>query len=410
VVSSIADNGDATTAARANYIGYAFNAALILYPFLSRASVAIFKCRDVDGTLYLEADYTIQCENTDWYLVAVGSSVICVVYVLGLPVFVARDVWRGSNAIRFYAEGYRTDRGRLALGWEVLEMLRKFILTSAVLFLHQGSVAQVAVALVVSVCFLVFHVRVLPFASNADNWLQGFALVGLCIVYFVGLIIKALPESDIGSYFDSLLQLSSTAIFFVAFAIPLCLKAKFWYRGIVGKSRANTEMLEPLMFDGGNGGIEVHSLQFREELHILRQEHESMQERCQHEKEELLEERKQEQEERKREQEERKREQAEHIATLDRFQRAVEERATMQDELGRERDARAAMQEEHAIERAAMQEYLRRLVHDQKADAGPGAAAAVVATVPGRRFFDTQQSATGKAPSAPRNGHSSSVR
>jgi hypothetical protein len=326
--------------------------SLVLYPFLSRASVAIFKCRDVDGTLYLEADYTIQCEDSEWYLAAVGSTVICLVYVLGLPMYVARDVWCGRNAISFYAEGYRTDRGRLALGWEVSEMFRKFVLTSVVLFCHQGSVEQVALALVVSVCFLVLHVRVLPFASSADNWLQGAALVALCIVYFVGLIIKALTESDVGSSFDSLLQVSSTAIFVMAFAIPLCLKAKFWYRGI-GKSR-DTEMLEPLMFEGGNGEGRVS-----DELHILRQEHESMQKQCQHEKDE-----------RKREQEERKREQEEHVATLDQFRRAVEERAAMQQELGRERDARAAMQqelgrerdaravmqEERAIERAVMQE------------------------------------------------------
>jgi hypothetical protein len=271
--------------------------------------------------------------------------------------YVARDVWRGSNAIRFYAEGYRTDRGRLAIGWEVLEMLRKFVLTSVVLFLHQGSVAQVAVALVVSVCFLVLHVRVLPFASNADNWLQGAALVALCIVYFVGLIIKAQPESDVGSSFDSLLQLSATAIFVVAFAIPLCLKAKFWYRGIE-KSRADTEMLEPLMFEGGNEegrGSDMNSVQFRDELHILRQEHESMQKQCQHEKEELL--------------EERKREHGELRFALQRAESAEAERVVMQDQLEGRNIERAAMQEElrrekdeRAIERAAMQEQLRLAV------------------------------------------------
>ena len=422
----------AQTACRTTYIGYAFNVALILYPFLSRASFAIFKCRDVDGTLYLEADYTIQCEDAEWYWVAAGSTVLCLVYVLGLPMYVARDVRRGSNAICFYAEGYRTDRGRLALGWEVLEMLRKFLLTSLVLFLHQGSVAQVAVALVVSVCFLVLHVRVLPFASNADNWLQGAALVALCIVYFVGLIIKALPESDVGSSFDSLLQVSATAIFVVAFSIPLCLKAKFWYRSI-GKSRdqlvlqdagvggharnsglSNTllspEDLQPSEEGGGGGcggrgggegGYELLrdedndcSQRLRTELRVvtdwLRREKEERKHE-QGERKREQEERKREQEERKREQEERKREQEEHVA-------ALEERVAMQEELGRERQARAAVQEERYIERAAMQEQLR-LAADLAAatpplqGAEPGAAAAAVTIAPGRGFFDTQHSA-----------------
>jgi hypothetical protein len=36
----------------------------------------------------------------------------------------------------------------------------------------------------------VLHVRVLPFAENLDNWLQGVALTALCIIYFCGLVIK----------------------------------------------------------------------------------------------------------------------------------------------------------------------------------------------------------------------------
>jgi hypothetical protein len=234
--STANDDNDTTTpqrvAHRTKYTSYAFNTALIFYPFLSRASVAIFKCREVAGSLYLEVDYTIQCRDVTWYWAAAGSTVIGLVYVLGLPMYVAREVRRGSSTTHVYTEGYRTDHGRLALGWEVLEMLRKFLLTSAVIFLHQGTVSQVAVALVVSVCFLVLHVRILPFAANADNWLQGVALVALCIVYFVGLIMKALAYSDAGSPFDELLQVSSIAIFVLALAIPSCLRVKFWYRGL----------------------------------------------------------------------------------------------------------------------------------------------------------------------------------
>jgi hypothetical protein len=311
--------------------------------------------------LYLEADYTIQCEDAEWYWVAAGSTVLCLVYVLGLPMYVARDVRRGSSTIRFYAEGYRTDRGRLALGWEVLEMLRKFALTSAVLFLHQGSVAQVAVALVVSVCFLVLHVRVLPFASNADNWLQGMALVGLCIVYFVGLIIKALPESDVGSSFDSLLRVSSTAIFVVAFAIPLCLKAKFWYRTIgkpggrlllqdagVGGHARNSQLSNTLLSssdfqlseeEGGSGGCgergegggvcgydPMRDGDGDDCSQLLRAELRAVKDRLRREEGG----RKREQEERKREQE---REQEALRLALQRAESAEAERAAMQDQL-----------------------------------------------------------------------------
>jgi hypothetical protein len=126
-----------TSTLHTQYTGYAFNAALVFYPFISRTAICIFKCREVDGTLFLEADYTQRCEGTIWYLAVAGSVVICVVYVLGLPAFVAREVMTRRTTISFYAHGYHIDRGRLALGWEVLEMFRKFLLTSAVIFFRQ---------------------------------------------------------------------------------------------------------------------------------------------------------------------------------------------------------------------------------------------------------------------------------
>jgi predicted outer membrane repeat protein len=55
------------------YAKNAFDAALLLYPFLSRAAVAVLKCREVNGVLYVEADYSLICEDKDWYLAATGS-------------------------------------------------------------------------------------------------------------------------------------------------------------------------------------------------------------------------------------------------------------------------------------------------------------------------------------------------
>ena len=69
-------------------------------------------------------------------------------------------------------------------------MVRKFILTSAVIFFNEGSSMQVAAAVLVSIFFLVLHVCYLPFANSSDNWLQGLALVGLVFVYFIGLLIQ----------------------------------------------------------------------------------------------------------------------------------------------------------------------------------------------------------------------------
>jgi hypothetical protein len=123
-VSEPADiGGDASESElRVKYSGFAFNAALLLYPFLSPAAVAVFNCLEVDGVLYLEADYNIRCDD-DWYLAAAGSAVVCVFYVFGLPAYCAYAVWRRNPAMIFLGDGYRTDRGRVVLGWEVSGLL-----------------------------------------------------------------------------------------------------------------------------------------------------------------------------------------------------------------------------------------------------------------------------------------------
>jgi hypothetical protein len=112
------DDDAAKRKLRVKYSEFAFNAGLLLYPFLSHAAVAVFKCAEVDGVFYLEADYTIRCDG-DWYLAAVGSTVICVLFVFGLPAYCACAIWRRDQAISFLAAGYRTDQGRVVLGWEV---------------------------------------------------------------------------------------------------------------------------------------------------------------------------------------------------------------------------------------------------------------------------------------------------
>jgi hypothetical protein len=87
------------------YRGYAFNVALVFYPFVSRAVVAVFSCRVVDGISYLQADYRVICHNGAWYLAVAGSVVICIVFVFGLPAYCATSVIRGDSAVGFLAAG-----------------------------------------------------------------------------------------------------------------------------------------------------------------------------------------------------------------------------------------------------------------------------------------------------------------
>jgi predicted outer membrane repeat protein len=157
------------------YSGRAFYVLLLIYPFLSPAVVAVFRCREVADGWYLVADYSLRCFDSQWTWWAVPSAAVCVFYVAGLPVLALLSVIRKSPSIEFISAGYRTDGGRIILGWEVsfelfclivclfitrfcfiflqvLEMVRKFLLTSAVIFWPKGSCIQLAVAVVLCQC------------------------------------------------------------------------------------------------------------------------------------------------------------------------------------------------------------------------------------------------------------------
>jgi hypothetical protein len=108
-------------------------------------------------------------------------------------------------------------------------MVRKFLLTSAVIFFPKGSCIQIAVAVVVSIFFLVLHAHYTPYASALNNWLQTLALVGLLLVYLLGLLIKAQPDMENRGSFDVVLQLVTVAVAAIVVAVPVLIKAnKKW--------------------------------------------------------------------------------------------------------------------------------------------------------------------------------------
>jgi divalent metal cation (Fe/Co/Zn/Cd) transporter len=109
-------------------------------------------------------------------------------------------------------------------------MVRKFLLTSAVIFWPKGSCIQVAVAVMVSMFFLAFHVHHMPFESAMDNWFQALALVGLLLVYFMGLLIKVQPDLEHQYGFGMLLQLVTAVVGMIVLGVPMLQKAAMKWR------------------------------------------------------------------------------------------------------------------------------------------------------------------------------------
>ena len=134
-------------------------------------------------------------------------------------------------------------------------MVGKFLLTSAVIFWPKGSCIQVAVAVMVSMFFLGFHLYHMPYDSRADNWFQVVALSGLLLVYFMGLLIKVQPNLEQHYAFDSLLQLVSGAVAAIVLVVPIIHKARLRVRAMQTVSRSRSTIELPTLSEHVGGGM-----------------------------------------------------------------------------------------------------------------------------------------------------------
>ncbi len=113
----------------------------------------LFRCREIDGVSWLEADMRLQCYTTEWTGYAIYGVIMCVVYVFGLPLLVSILLFRRRHAL-FGADAAATanlaafgflyeDYGPSAWLWEVEELLRKLFLSAVVVVIEKGSPLQV---------------------------------------------------------------------------------------------------------------------------------------------------------------------------------------------------------------------------------------------------------------------------
>jgi hypothetical protein len=126
-------------------------------PLLPRArSVSVkifrlFRCIQVEGSYWLVADMRLQCFTRQWWSYAVYALVMCVLYVVGLPLSIFlllrqhRDTLFGPRSeatvkrLGFLYDAY----GPTAWWWEIEELMRKLLLTAIAVLLDAGSPLQV---------------------------------------------------------------------------------------------------------------------------------------------------------------------------------------------------------------------------------------------------------------------------
>ncbi|KAF1335529.1 hypothetical protein FI667_g1090, partial [Globisporangium splendens] len=223
--------------------------ALFLYPTVSKTILMIFNCQEVGDTRYLVVDRRIVCYNSTWAVFGVIAMAGVVVWVVGIPFFFwvlvrlaqdrgvaerlrllrkpqcrkLRNKWL-KEVLQQHAEDDvcvpdmdnidvqdeelakymkrknlkdSTVEARLGfiyadLHWwfEVVDLSRKLFLSGVIVFVQNGSVEQVLLALSVCLVTMWFLLYFQPYDEYSDNLIASVTQLQLFLTLWLGVMIR----------------------------------------------------------------------------------------------------------------------------------------------------------------------------------------------------------------------------
>jgi len=153
----------------------------------------IFNCVDLnDGNVLLITDYSISCKSSAYasakYLgIAATLSVSLGTPLLyGLLMFPHRANIRAARHLGFFYADYTDDYWY----WEIIECIKRLLLTGGSIFFFKGSLLQIVVSIILvsMYAFVIDHVR--PFALKINNTQAVLANHMLALSLFLALLLK----------------------------------------------------------------------------------------------------------------------------------------------------------------------------------------------------------------------------
>jgi hypothetical protein len=193
----------------------------LIYSTVSTTVFQTFACDTIDDsattkTSYLRADYSIQCGTSTHTLYRVYASVMVIIYPLGIPALYAYLLWNNRHKLsskneasvrmlnrnkdvslrstRFLWKSYTPNM----YYWEVVECIRRLLLTGAVVFIAPGTAAQAAVACVFAMFSIVIALYCQPHADIQDGRIYT---VGTVII-FLSMFLSLAMKSDVSNETD----------------------------------------------------------------------------------------------------------------------------------------------------------------------------------------------------------------
>lgn len=176
----------------------------LVYSSVSSTVFRMFACDNLDdGKSYLRADYRILCTDQKHRVFQAYAAVMIGVFPVGIPVFYGALLyhlrglsaidgsisWRDHPSARPTADLWAPYRPE-CFYYEVVECIRRIMLTGVVVFIYPGDAAQIVVTIVIAFAFFAISEALSPYDNASDKWLSRAGHIVVFFSFFAALLYK----------------------------------------------------------------------------------------------------------------------------------------------------------------------------------------------------------------------------
>jgi len=175
----------------------------VLYPKVTFVAFEGFPCYEfkVSNTKtrrFLRTDVSIDCDSDQWNEVGLLAWTAIVIYPIGLLAATAVMLWIASSSI---ADGRKTqfssaisflysEYNVATFWWELMEMLRKFLLVGVMVLVEPGAILQISIGTITCAAYLIVQLKAAPYRNREDGFLADASSFSLLILYFCCTVYK----------------------------------------------------------------------------------------------------------------------------------------------------------------------------------------------------------------------------
>ena len=147
------------------------------------------------------ADFREECYTTKWFGFIFVAIIVIIFYCILFPIYIFKTLFHIRDKLDTmhirHKYGFLYNQYDLnAYWWESASILRKLMLASVPVFMHEYSTLQLTVSIVISIFFHLLHSTWHPFELYNANLLQHLTFAGTWLTFFLLLLQENFSDQD----------------------------------------------------------------------------------------------------------------------------------------------------------------------------------------------------------------------